>query len=318
MSHTLPAHRVGRALGAILGLASVGLAAPVARAVDYPSGGWTQGQPPRLLMSENDGFCFLNRVTGEFRGSGEKVLVYHENGNWYIGGTSQQQDLGGNALCVRWNAVSSTLGATRMISEGFAIQGQHNQGTFDTILNDLPLVPHPSDADAVHSWTRKIWWGDAVSYLAGMSGQFDGGGESISVFQSTDPRGPSVLAAHSEAKDGFMRASGISVFFGQPHSGQLARFWGPNGGNRPIQAAGEYGVNSAAGPADVAMAPYDQAFCFFTRISGKFRGGGEFVSIGVNPSDNRWHLSARHLSGGAPDGVAATAHCVMLHQAPSS
>ena len=77
MSHTLPAHRVGRALGAILGLASVGLAAPVARAVDYPSGGWTQGQPPRLLMSENDGFCFLNRVTGEFRGSGEKVLVYH-------------------------------------------------------------------------------------------------------------------------------------------------------------------------------------------------------------------------------------------------
>src|SRR4051794_38117767 len=59
----------------------------------------------------------------------------------------------------------------------------------------------------------------------------------------------------------------------------------------------------------VQMAPVDEAMCYFTKLGGKFRGGGEFAEI--TPEFNSqgikvWVLRAQSLQ---PDGVTGSARC---------
>ena len=60
---------------------------------------WRQGQGRVSMIGVEEGICYLTFVTGEFRGGGETVYVRHEGGTWYLGGTSQQQGVGGEAHC---------------------------------------------------------------------------------------------------------------------------------------------------------------------------------------------------------------------------
>jgi hypothetical protein len=55
------------------------------------------------MISVNDGFCVLTRVTGRFAGGGESVRIsLGWDGVLYLGGTSQQIDVGASARCVRY------------------------------------------------------------------------------------------------------------------------------------------------------------------------------------------------------------------------
>ena len=64
---------------------------------------WSQGEPPVRLIRQDEGFCALTKVMGHFAGDGESVQVHvAEDGYWYLDGTSQQQDVGGECVVVRY------------------------------------------------------------------------------------------------------------------------------------------------------------------------------------------------------------------------
>ncbi|HEX4086542.1 MAG TPA: hypothetical protein VHY22_16635 [Chthoniobacteraceae bacterium] len=64
---------------------------------------WHQGEPPVKIMPQDDGFCALSQVTGHFQGGGEEVKVYvGDDGYWYLGGHSMQQDVAAQCIVVRY------------------------------------------------------------------------------------------------------------------------------------------------------------------------------------------------------------------------
>ena len=60
---------------------------------------WRQGQGRVSMIGVDEGICYLTFVTGRFEGGGETVYVRHEGGTWYLGGTSAQAGVGGEAHC---------------------------------------------------------------------------------------------------------------------------------------------------------------------------------------------------------------------------
>jgi hypothetical protein len=75
-----------------------------ARCISVPSYSgtysWYQGMGPvRMDSSDTTRACVLTRVTGRFGGVGESVEIYSSGGAWYLGGASQQVDLGATAVC---------------------------------------------------------------------------------------------------------------------------------------------------------------------------------------------------------------------------
>lgn len=64
---------------------------------------WHQGEPPVRLLRKEEGFCALSGVTGHFQGGGEAVRVYlGDDGYWYLGGESQQDDVAADCIVVRF------------------------------------------------------------------------------------------------------------------------------------------------------------------------------------------------------------------------
>lgn len=69
----------------------------------WTSGGyqWEQGKPPIKMSKADHASCFLTAVRGSFKGAGELVRVYLGNdGYWYLGGSSGQNDVLGQAICI--------------------------------------------------------------------------------------------------------------------------------------------------------------------------------------------------------------------------
>ncbi len=78
---------------------------PAAKSVDpvVETRSWHQGEPPVRLIRKEEGFCALSRVTGHFQGGGETVKVYiGEDGYWYLGGESMQNDVAADCIVVRF------------------------------------------------------------------------------------------------------------------------------------------------------------------------------------------------------------------------
>ena len=71
-------------------------------AVEFHS--WHQGEPAVKLIRRDEGFCALTSVSGQFEGSGELVEVYlADDGYWYLGGRSQQQDVAAECIVIRFH-----------------------------------------------------------------------------------------------------------------------------------------------------------------------------------------------------------------------
>ena len=64
---------------------------------------WSQGEPPVRVIREDEGFCALSMVTGEFNGAGESVRVWvGDDGWWYLGGSSNQKQVAAECVVVRY------------------------------------------------------------------------------------------------------------------------------------------------------------------------------------------------------------------------
>src|SRR5688500_9221590 len=111
-------------LGSALSLSSIATAsvvpvasaAPVQHAAVAPLAGatvnvWSQyDQIPSLMMRVDDGLCYLSAVHGNFRGGGEVVRIWNQDGYWMLGGQSGQHDVGAVATCIPYSFIQVSVG----------------------------------------------------------------------------------------------------------------------------------------------------------------------------------------------------------------
>lgn len=260
-------------------------AAPIFKRFD-----WNAGATALDLWPTSDSICLLTRVTGEFRGGAESVSVEAGgDGLWHLRVTSLQPGVAGSAYCFKKSNFKGPPG--------------YGIWTSEPIVRQIAS----SSCKAIEGGT---WWGDAVTFIQGISGDLRGAGEMVEVVQSNSPITSSTLRVNTCQPEGVLgRAQ--SFFVGVPSNGRLAKFIGL-AGTGPALSVGTYAVN-VGGFQD--MAPTKDAMCGLTRIAGAFNGGGESVEVSpvMSQSGNVqvWRLTTKALSGG---GVHAQARCFAYDQ----
>ena len=248
------------------------------------------------LMHTSEGFCWMTRAGGRFdgdKGNTVGVSVLPEaDGYWYL--TTRATDEWGEAHCVPLSC--------------FSADGEDDEVWFST-NNISTLASASSNACDTDTNSTGPWWGDAATLLqawpgANGPGNTAGGGEKVDVFQSTDP----YVASTIESKDcqygdsgKWIRAHATSLFVGTPYNGVAAHF-----------ANTFYVQNNFTLPLSVYA---DEAICYFTHIHGKFRGGGEYVRLYLEPQPGGRHKwVVRSNKGGDGASIRADGRCFWFSQ----
>jgi thiol-disulfide isomerase/thioredoxin len=128
---------------------------------------------------------------------------------------------------------------------------------------------------------RVIHKDEGFCVLASVAGHFDGYGEAVKVYLD-EQDGYWYLTGKSGKES--VRATAISIRFAHPRKIKISSYEWKRGGK------------------PVPMLKRDEGFCFLSRITGRFLGAGEQVTVGIG-KDDRWFL--RGNSG--QDQLAATA-----------
>jgi hypothetical protein len=228
----------------------------------------------RPLLPKSTDVCVLTRVSGKFMGGGESVRVFEgDDDRWYLEvGSHQKEGVRGAAYCFK--------------KSGFIAKGPERWTS----------PPPPFEAREKHQ--VMTWNGDAATFLSGVSGHLRGGGEHARIVQSQDASIPSELRVGSAS--GYLKAWAHSFFAGTAGSGLPARFSG-----------GEFKLDhvNLVSPTQVDMAPIETAMCYFTRLQGKFDGGGEWAEIApARDSKGVWVWRLRAQARGNAE-VFAAARC---------
>jgi hypothetical protein len=245
---------------------------------------WSQGDSERVLEKVSTHVCALTRMSGKFRGGAEWVHVGADDANerWVIKGGSAQSGVTAEATCFPRSGFAGTKASTGI-------------GGFSTSLWTMPGY--------CSSNTVETGLGDTFVFLQGLKGQLAGGGEFGAIEQSLSPNVRSVLRVQTCAKN--ISAEALSFRVGG--TGRLATFMNAAGQLGDVYEISEF---EAEGNQAVTMAPTRKAMCGFTRIQGKFMGGGEVAQI--RDENGSWVL--RTAQGGGSDYVRAHARCFARDQ----
>jgi hypothetical protein len=154
--------------------------------------------------------------------------------------------------------------------------------------------------------TFSLWWGDAVTFLTGTTGEFEGAGESVHISQSFNVETASVVSVRTQADtafaDTYIRGNARSFFLGNPANGWLVKLYGYNNGawvrgNVTNAGAWQFTVGESAGFSSYWLAPFDSAVCFLTRVSGDLNSSSDKVS--VTTKESNFYLAATANAIGA-------------------
>jgi hypothetical protein len=283
---------LGISLSAAATLGASSANAAPAPPIVYPVGYWLQGDVSATRLADTTNyFCYLTYVTGRYAGGGESVHVYASDGYWYVGGSSAQQGVEAGATCVDYAA---------FLPESGAVNWTQSFGEYWPDPTGWPM-------------TINTWLGDSALMLSGITGEFNGGGETVTAGQAGSAAAYNVLSTTAGSTNG---AGGWAqtLFLGIPNSGFEPSFYGPYGGPTTANAAGEYIASSGAGKNQgvVPMVSALDGICYFTEIGGAFGGTGESVSI--DRENNVWVL---RVSSQQPNGTFAHARCYAFNQSRS-
>jgi hypothetical protein len=224
---------------------------------------------------------------------------HDDSGNWYV--NAGPGDWAG-AWCARWSNFSGLSNTVAWLSGEFSAH-------LDTCV---PIGNQYNDV-----WG---WWGDAASVLTKIYGEFEGGGERVTQFQSHDPFAGSRLnvTTNPPACPWWTSISGgaRSIFVGTPNSGKRVTLVGHNNnlwvrGDATSPGLFELSVSTQSGFSSSWLAPTDMALCYLTQVSGNFDGGAEEVHIFVN--GNNWFIRALAAPGKA---IFGKARCMSWNQSP--
>jgi hypothetical protein len=219
--------------------------------------------------------CVLTRISGKFQGGGESAGIFvAPDGVWYLKVENQSdQKVFASAHCFRKDGFLAN-GPLRRRSPQFEARGHH----------------------AVSAWN-----GHAATFIAGVNGHLRGGGEHARIDQSLDVSTPSKLRVGSAA--GYLRSWAYSFFAGT--LGAPAKF----------HQGKEFTLDhvNIVSPRSVDMAPVEKAMCYFTRLQGKFDGGGEWAEIVPAFVHHVWRWRLRAQARGESE-VFAAARCYLRDQ----
>jgi hypothetical protein len=242
--------------------------------------------------------CALGGVTGSMQDGDARVYIV--NGHWAVLGRGSP---GHTAPTVTANCVP-IAGFSGPIPEGATDTTRWLSGEFSfSVARD-----HCDFVIQGHAW-----WGNAATFLQSFQGGMYGGGESVSIFQSNDPRTPSGFAAN--VCQGSLSMVVRSLFVGIPAASsptpqdRQAKFRGPWGVGS-ADTAGEYEARQSF----VTMARTDEAFCYFTDIQGGFAGGAETAEIVTATDTDGAQVWALRSRSGQEDPIVAKARCYMFDQ----
>jgi hypothetical protein len=221
---------------------------------------WNQYQGfPTVLMPASQGICFLQGVTGNFRGAGESVWIRNNGTNWELNGTSQQQYVSAHAICVPFSSIQGAdRGFNYMIGTAYAPVYYGGCSWWESCHGN--------------SVQLDLWGLDSFCYLTGMGGAFNGGGEVVSVNAWAPDHWYMLVATQVEGATNTGEA-GCLAPIGHPRPRET------NVVNRYIWTQGQPFLQ---------LPNADQAFCAFDWITGHFAGWGETVEIYHNPDNTQW------------------------------
>jgi hypothetical protein len=254
---------------------------------------WWEGDfasAPSFHTSYN--LCVLSGVSGDFHFSDPVTnsvdLVANSAGRWVgyfdVPGTGYQ-------ICTKWYNFVTGDERTPILTENVDVE-------FSAI-------------DEARS--EDTFPGDFATFVAGMAGEFEGGGEYVSAEQSGSLTENSRIKAQTLVghylpwpQSAHIWGNAYAVGFAGGTS-KLVNLWGyANGAFKrgTINSAGTFtfDVSTLSGYSSYWMADTDRAVCYLSRISGNLDGGGEGLRIVKNGS--QWFLKSWAASGRSAMGSA--------------
>jgi len=292
-----------------VGVAAQEITAPSKITVAYGEWYWYQGWGPVNMSPWSTHICTLFKVSGSFRGAGESIRISKgSNGLWQLSGSSYQQGVLAAARCFAKSLFTASGSIERWISDEFAASAQAWDG------NPCGWFGCTRYQGTAHT---DMWLPDAMTFLTGIQGALDGGGEGVWTDNETAPWPAQVHAYTMADITNYLTARAHSFFVGVPHSGHIAKFYGPGSPykNDVLQTHG-YGVGALGGESgDTWLARSDLAMCYLTSIHGGFFGNGELVELteAWDGQAYRWKLHATN-GGSYPQSLGAGAYCYAYNQ----
>ena len=218
------------------------------------------------MPSVSSQICALSSVSGRFTGSAEKAYVDIVSGNWHFETSSNQNDdsekMRASALCVDKSEFFDGQGSSWLTEQANVHTLTSSGHDFDTVTTDARFA----------------------GALSGISGKFEGGGESARF----DYKGTSA----GWEWDLFTQQSWIRTWttvFGLSQPGSGTADLVESSANTIVTHDAPYGEQTVA-LENVALS---DGFCYLTRIDGDFDGAGERVSLSKSPRTNSWLLTVR-------------------------
>jgi hypothetical protein len=283
MSH-LNRIRAGVGFTALLGFASAvggcalqagtGISTPDDEAVSAPAASgltsytaeytWEQGKPSKRMLPSATSVCFLTGIHGKFSSTGERVKVSNVHGFWYLTGSSHQVGVGATARCFPYDG--SKVVATQVNESAAA--------------SDLDLGAH------------------RVCALSRVSGEFQGSGDVVEVYQASDGH----WFLHTSAASGGLTGGALCLDDVATAALGVSPILEARAGSAVIAA-----TNLTLGQPQPTE-PLKGPACFLTRMTGKFSGPGETVATFPAQVAGAWNFYLR-AQGSSPD-VAASGVCL--------
>ena len=226
--------------------------------------------------------CYMTRLEGPTSGTDTWAALERETaGFWYLIGTS-----GATVTCVKLSWFQAPGSARMMMSP---VGG--NWGTVRVTGSSSNIVTGQKD----------LWWGDAVSYVAGLDGGLRHAYSNVSVHQGLTGSTPGRVSV--AAASGTLIGTAASLFVGTPGAGIKAAFVGS-----PVSF-----IHTASTWKTVLMAKTSEAICFFTSIGGNLKGPNDVLKINTKMSGGNevWALEAKAGSGGE---IRVEARCMARNQ----
>jgi hypothetical protein len=218
----------------------------------------------------NDSVCMISGGWGDFSSdqfSGSVVVTHLNTGEWSVFQGSRGT---GQVVCTKFSNFILPASSVAWIS-------------------DEGWLTRTTDGAS----TRSFWWGDAITYLIGAKGEFEGGSESAHISQSKTASAASVLTLTTQEEtfwqDTWIQAGARSFFIGVPNAGRLVKLYGFRDGGwvrGDMTSSGtfHFTVGEAGGFSSYWLAPYDNAVCYLVRFSGELDTGADKVQISKNGS----------------------------------
>ena len=249
--------------------------------------------------------CFLTRVSGNLGGN-SIILLHRSTGDlqaeWRLNGLIPFGPLPDDGPTWKLSGVQGTSNSLiaesacvpleNFVSEPGFVRWQ-TEGVWYAGIDPLSR-PGCSDTKVAETWN-----GDAATFLSGIQGNFEGGGEVAEIIQG-GPETPSQLRLHIEQCNYIFEARARSLYVGI--SGDTAMWIYPH-----TLSAGRGETKT-----ETLMATRD-GVCYLSRVSGDFDGDGERLRIYPEVDSDgieRWKFEAVADRGSA----YGTASCIPFDQ----